>query len=142
MSRRISPARLGCATCRWACNRILTISIGVTTMTASVTPAASPASRDVSSTKTSKSQSLYANLPKRRCRPPCDPPGGSKSHLYVSKLANRIAILGTMPMITGLNPRYKPSTESFLMIDRRVLKAPRFPFSCKFTLMVSDSLED
>lgn len=65
--------------------------------------------------------------------------------LYASKLVNRIAILGTMPVITAPNPLYKPSGVSRFTISAPVVRKPRFGApgararrdSCMRTLIVS-----
>jgi hypothetical protein len=151
----------------WACNRILITSIGVTTATASVTPAARPAviyrlaifaARLINTQlqtvvchildkhKLRRAQSLH--LPRNRARPFTCPLSSARNFLYASKLVNRIAILGTIPVTTAPRPLYRPRGVSFRTISAPVARKPRFGApgvrarreSCMRTLTVSRTI--
>lgn len=71
----------------------------------------------------------------------------ASSFLYASKLVKRIAIFGTMPVITAPSPLYRPSGVSFLTISAPVAMKPRLftpgararRESCMRTLIVSEA---
>ena len=115
----------------WACSRILTTSIGVTTATASVTPAASPA---VYGRKQKQARSVGSSLchnvrgrhsPTKVLWPDTVPSEEASNCLYHSYDVKRIAIFGTMPVMTAPSPLYSASGVSRLTISDPVLMKPR-----------------
>ena len=154
--------------CFWACRRILITSIGVTIATASVTPAANPAMENILACfLTRRVSHLWYSGKSCPRRKECSMNGkhepkniawllttpvclSASNFLYCSKLVNRIAILGTIPVTTAPNPLYKPNGDSFFTIEAPVAMKPRFGVpgalertdSCIRTFMVSRLLLD
>ena len=133
----------------WACSRILTTSIGVTTATASVTPAASPAvyGRKQEQVR-SAGPSLFHNVrgrhsPTKVLRPDTVPSAEASNCLYHSYDVKRIAIFGTIPVMTAPSPLYSASGVSRLTISDPVLMKPRgFAWSsCQIQLVFVSSPE-
>lgn len=121
-------ARLWC----WACRRILTTSIGLTMATASVTPAARPATgKRISIRSFSEKGKVKYHLPMKvdllLTLPVCL---SASSCLYHSYEVNRMAILGMIPPRTAPRPLYRPRAVSFLTISTPVVTNPR-GFTCK-----------
>lgn len=67
-----------------------------------------------------------ANSPKNVARPVTWLFSSASTCLWASKLENRMAILGTMPVMTAPRPLYSPSGVSLLEISRPVTTKPRF----------------
>lgn len=98
-------------------------SIGVTTATASVMPAARPASARMSITA---SGAKWSYKPRNVARPDTVPVSRSAMDcLYRSYDVNRIAIFGTIPVTTAPSPLYNPSGVSLLIISFPVVRNPR-----------------
>ena len=99
--------------------------MGVTTATASVTPAAKPAK--VYFSLTYSGNQLSCKYSPKKIPPTLVFPVSlfANQPLYVSKLANRMAIFGTIPANTAPNPLYNARGVSRCTMDTPVAINPR-----------------
>src|SRR6266566_9059935 len=94
--------------------------MGFTTKTASVTPAQRPAGEGKENVNHIPAPRHSKHAPKKIFPTAVFPVSGSASQpLYDSKLANRIAIFGTIPESTAPRPLYSASG-----VSRRTIMAP------------------
>lgn len=98
--------------------------MGETTKTASVVPAARPATIGINQRITRHIQANQ-DLPKKTERVLTLPSASAIHSLYNSNEEKRIAILGTIPETTAPRPLYKAQKDSFLMIFPPTPKKPR-----------------